>query len=183
MAIAKIVEEGQARAVADAETERAENARILADEPFSGRALARPGGVAAARAKLAELRQSVTKSLAASQANADSMRTKLTALPMSESRRAELLAEHDRGFAAGRADGREGVEATEQVLDAVEGQLDVLSRTPRGWVVEAGEIAFISERDMRDFNAKVRESQAAQARVIAAQRATEARDGASSPPS
>lgn len=180
-AVAKIVEEGQARAAADAKAERAENARILAGEPFSGRALARPGGVAAARAKLTELRQSAANSLAASQANADSMRAKLVALPMSEDRRAELLSEHDRGFAAGRADGREGVEATTELLDAVEGQLDVLSRTPRGWIVEGGEFAFTSDRDMRDFNAHVREFQAAQARVIAAQHEKEARDRASSP--
>jgi len=166
--IAAIVDGGRSRAVAAGETQRIEQARIVAGDPFSAQALARPGGVAEARTRLAELRKSAADGRAQTIENAGRMRAQLAALPISDDYRAELLAQHDRGFAAGQADARPGVNAAEAAYAAIEGQLDVLSRRPRGWVVQGGEPVFTNVRDMNDFNAHVRELEAAQARARAA---------------
>lgn len=169
-AVTSIIQEEQARAAAETEVQRAEQARILEGDPFSARALARPGGVSAARVKLAELRKSGADGRASAVESAARLQARVAALPISDRQRVDLLEQHDRGVASGQADARPGLEAAEAVYAALEGQLDVLSRTPRGWVVENGEPAFTSDRDMRDFNAYSRALDAAQARVRAARR-------------
>ncbi|HWW12198.1 MAG TPA: hypothetical protein VN018_06760 [Brevundimonas sp.] len=154
-----------ARARAAGADLRAEQLRIMQGDPFSEAALIRPGGLQTARERLAQMRASLQRAETLGQANYDNTHRQLEALPLSNRRKAEILSAHVAGYEAGREDTRAALAAPAEVLNAVEAQLDILSRRPRGWVVQDGHIAFTNERDMNAFNVQARRFQAAQARA------------------
>lgn len=154
---------------------------IMADGGFEPAAVARPGGVAEARRKLAGLRALAATALPEAEARWAAARARLAALPMSDRRRARMLEQFDAGFAEGQADAARSIALAETAFDELEGQLDILSRTPRAWALQNGQLAFARDDDLAAFNTHAANLVRIGEQIEAEKRAMAAKDAAAVP--
>lgn len=126
--------------------------RVVAGGFMEAEALAEPGGLARARDKLAKLRALSERAKIDAQDLATDIRTEFGRLPVSEARREQILTDYNAGVAKGLAEAEEDIRLTNAAFDAIDGQLDVLERKPRAWVLQDGQLAFSRDADLAEFN-------------------------------
>ena len=160
-AIAAIGREFQTASRAVLDRHHAAEVQLSEGQPFSSPALARPDGMREARERLAELRVLDDRSRAATEALAARARAKLSALPMDQRHKSRLLATVDARFAQGPTNW----DPRTEFLDALEAELDVLSRQPRSWTIHNGGVRFANERDRADFELEATRVAAARVRI------------------
>lgn len=130
-----------------------ERNEIVADGFFGPNELAEPGGLTRARRKVVQLR-TLYERLKADTARLDAeTRRTIEALPTNERTKRAALADYELGLAEGRAEAETDRELTMAAFDELDGQLDVLSRQPRAWEVQYGQLAFRRAADLAAFNA------------------------------
>ena len=132
------------KAQAAALTERSGLAELL--EPS---ALARPGGIARANTAIDHLEQEMSRLDGEMALATEAFRTEARRALRTQADRTAF----DEGVAARDAADQEMFEARRQNYAAHRRQLDILSRTPRRWQVEGGQIAFSDQQQLAEFNA------------------------------
>lgn len=170
--VSRIMEDHEQRLAERINYIEADREVLLMNAPFAPHSLAAPGGVTKARATAVKMREILTRMDATTVEEAARTRAALEALDMSASRRERLLKAFDASLAADLARNREAAALSGELLTALDAQLAVLGRTPRGWAVENGAVAFRNPTDMRDYNAAVERAQQIEARLKARQAAT-----------
>lgn len=142
----------QQRIAAHLDTVRAQRQEILSGGFMEPHAVAEAGGIARARRKLDAMRTLIRQSQAQVVVLRDKSRAEIAALPLSEGRRQAALGAFDQAYEQAVKDGQVEIDLADQVFAEMEGQLDVLSRTPRGWQPQYGMIGFSRQKDLDDFN-------------------------------
>lgn len=129
-------------------------------------ALARPGGLGEARRQLAALRKLAAEAPSRLDREAALARARV-AEAASPGQRKRILAEFDAGYAEARATNAQDAALSAEAFDAMEGQLDVLSRTPRAWRPDGDAFGFTRDADLAAFNAHAAKLNTAIARAEA----------------
>lgn len=170
--VSRVMEDHEQRLAEKINYIEADREVLLMHGPFAPHSLGAPGGVANARATVVKMREILTRMDATTVQEAARTRAALAALDLSASRRERLLKAYDASLAADLARNREAAALSGELLTALDAQLAVLARTPRGWALENGAVAFHNPTDMRDYNAAVERAQQIEARLNAGQAAT-----------
>lgn len=157
----------------------AERDALVNSDFFEARSLRAPGGLSRARSKLDTLRELLAEAETDDERLRVQARTELSRLPVSPARRTAILREFDAAVESEREQARMSTELSLMMFDEMEAQIDVLARS--GWVVEYGQVAFNTERDMNAFNERARRVGEIRRELESMDRAREARLNASRP--
>jgi hypothetical protein len=169
-----------ARREAQIERLGAERDALVNSGFFEAASLRAPGGLARARSKLNTLRELLAEAETDDERLRLQARTELSQLPVSPARRAVILREFDTAVESEREQAKISSELSLMLFDEMEAQINILARA--GWVVEFGQIAFNTQRDMDAFNERARRVGEIRRELESMDRAREARLNASRQP-